>query len=79
VAEVNRRAVELYCARDASQLFGPAARLWSEGRETIQQSMTARFQGAPGFEAEMKIRTFDGRIRDVLYVRIFRRRLATTP
>jgi PAS domain S-box-containing protein len=69
VAEVNHRTVELFAARDASQLLGPAARLWSEGRETIQQSMAARFQGAPGFEAEMKIKTF--RFRDVLYVAYF--------
>jgi two-component system, LuxR family, sensor kinase FixL len=33
--------------------------------------MQARFQGASRFEAEMKIRTFDGQIRDVLYVAYF--------
>jgi C4-dicarboxylate-specific signal transduction histidine kinase len=48
-------------------LLGPATRLWSEGYETIKQSMLARFRGAHGYNAEMKIRTFDGRILDVLY------------
>jgi len=71
VAAVNHRAIELFGARDASQLLGPAARLWSDAPETIQQSMAARFQGASVFEAEMKIRTFDGHLRDVLYVAYF--------
>ena len=67
VVEVNRHAVELFGARDQEQLLGPATRLWSEGYETIKQSMLARFRGAAGYNAEMKIRTFDGRILDVLY------------
>jgi PAS domain S-box-containing protein len=67
VVEANRHAVELFGAHGEDQLLGPAARLWSEGRETIKQSMQARFRGAAGYNAEMKIRTFDGRILDVLY------------
>ena len=43
VIEVNERAIELFKARDADQLIGPAARVWSEARETIQASMAARF------------------------------------
>jgi PAS domain S-box-containing protein len=71
VIEVNERAIELFKARDADQLIGPAARVWSEARETIQASMAARFSGSSAFEAEIKIRTFDGRLRDVLYVAYF--------
>jgi len=71
VVEVNRRAVELFGARDESQLLGPVARLWSESPEIVQRSMAARYGGASRFEAEMKIRTFDGHIRDVLYVAYF--------
>jgi C4-dicarboxylate-specific signal transduction histidine kinase len=71
VVEVNRRAVELFGARDESQLLGPVARLWSEAHDTTRRSMAARFEGASRFEAEMKIRTFDGRIREVLYVAYF--------
>jgi C4-dicarboxylate-specific signal transduction histidine kinase len=33
--------------------------------------MASRFAGEPGFEVEMKIRTFDNQIRDVLYVAHF--------
>lgn len=71
VIEVNERAIELFKARDADQLIGPAARVWSEARETIQASMAARFSGADRFEAEIKIRTFDGQVRDALYVAYF--------
>jgi PAS domain S-box-containing protein len=71
VVEVNQRTVELFGANDASPLLGPVARIWSESPEIIQRSMQARFQGASRFEAEMKIRTFDGQIRDVLYVAYF--------
>jgi PAS domain S-box-containing protein len=71
VIEVNHRTIELFGADDASQLLGPVARLWSEARETIQRAMAAVFAGAERFEAEMKIRTFDNRVRDVLYVAHF--------
>jgi PAS domain S-box-containing protein len=71
VVEVNPRTVELFGARDAGQLLGPVARIWSESPKTIKRSMQARFQGASRFEAEMKIRTFDGELRDVLYVAHF--------
>jgi C4-dicarboxylate-specific signal transduction histidine kinase len=71
VVEANRLTIELFNARDEGQLLGPAARLWSEAHEVISQSMQARFRGASRFESEMKIRTFDGRIRDVLYVAYF--------
>jgi len=71
VIEVNRRAIELFNADDERQLLGPGARLWSEAPEIIRQSMAARFRGASQFQSEMKIRTFDGQIRDVLYVAYF--------
>jgi PAS domain S-box-containing protein len=71
VVEINPRTVELFGAKDASPLLGPVARIWSESPETIKRSMQARFQGASRFEAEMKIRTFDGELRDVLYVAHF--------
>jgi PAS domain S-box-containing protein len=71
VIEINQRAIELFRARSADQMIGPAARVWSEARETIQASMAARFSGAARFEAEMKIRAFDGETRDALYVAHF--------
>jgi PAS domain S-box-containing protein len=78
VIEVNHRTIELFRADSARQLLGPVARLWSEGRDTVQRSMAARFEGAERFEAEMKIRTFDNQIRDVLYVAHFPEALRQT-
>jgi PAS domain S-box-containing protein len=67
VVEVNRRTMELFGATDHLQLLGPARRLWSEAYAEIKKSMQARFSGEPGYSTEMKIRTFDGQLRDVLY------------
>jgi PAS domain S-box-containing protein len=78
VIEVNHRTIELFRADSARQLLGPIARLWSEGRDTVQRAMAARFDGAERFEAEMKIRTFDNQIRDVLYVAHFPEALSQT-
>jgi PAS domain S-box-containing protein len=71
IREVNRKTVELFGAHDATQLLGPATPFWSESPEIFSQSMQARFRGRVGFEAEMKIRTFDNRILHVLYVTDF--------
>jgi PAS domain S-box-containing protein len=71
IREVNRKTVELFGAHDATQLLGPATPFWSESPEIFSQSMQARFRGRIGFETEMKIRTFDGRILHVLYVTDF--------
>jgi PAS domain S-box-containing protein len=79
VAEVNQRAVELFGARTKTELLGPARHLWSEARAVIQRSMAARYSGASQFEAEMKIRTLDGRIRDVLYMAYFPEALQKVP
>ncbi len=78
VIEVNHRTTELFRADSARQLLGPVARLWSDGRDTVQRAMAARFEGAERFEAEMKIRTFDNQIRDVLYVAHFPEALSQT-
>jgi PAS domain S-box-containing protein len=71
VVEVNRRTTELFGVNDEQQLLGPVTRLWSEAHKTMRQAMQARFRGASRFEAETKIRTFDGRLVDVLYVAHF--------
>ena len=71
VIEVNGQTVQLFGARDAAQLLGPATRIWSEARETFRRSMQARFEGAARFEAEIRIRTFHDEVVDVLYVTDF--------
>jgi PAS domain S-box-containing protein len=71
VVEVNRRTVALFGARDAAELLGPVAPLWSESPEVFCQSMQARFRGADRFEAEIRVRTRDGRILHALYLTDF--------
>ncbi|MEJ0064678.1 MAG: PAS domain S-box protein [Caulobacteraceae bacterium] len=71
IVEANRRTMELFGAPSPEALLGPVARLWSENPEVFRRSMQARFSGADRYEAEIKIRTFDGRVLDVLYVTDF--------
>jgi len=79
IREANERAAELFGAERADQLHGPVARLWTENPEIFRRSMQARFEGASHVEAEIKIRTFDGRRRHVLYVTDFPESLNREP
>jgi C4-dicarboxylate-specific signal transduction histidine kinase len=71
IIEANKKAMELFCAREVEQLLGSAALLWTENPEVFRQSMEARFRGASRFEAEMRVRTFEQGVRNVLYVTDF--------
>ena len=71
IVEVNRRAIDLFGAGDATPLLGPATRLWTEAHDAIKRSMQARFRGADTYQEEIKIRTFDDRIVDALYIADF--------
>ncbi|MFC0576715.1 sensor histidine kinase [Paraburkholderia solisilvae] len=66
IDEVNARAVELFHARDAAQLTGPAGRLWTESPSTLRRAFESRYHGDTRFEEEMKVATLDGRVIDVL-------------
>ncbi|HEX4411382.1 MAG TPA: ATP-binding protein [Xanthobacteraceae bacterium] len=71
IVETNRQALQLLGAHDPSEIHGSVARLWSESPEVFVRSMRARYEGALRFESEIKIRTLDGRIRNILYVTDF--------
>ena len=66
VDEVNDRAVELFHARDASDLVGPAASFWRESPDTLRRALNSRFRGEVRFEEEMRVVTLDGQLIDVL-------------
>jgi signal transduction histidine kinase len=66
IDEVNDRTVELFRARDASQLLGPAGRFWRESPGTLRRALESRFRGEPRFDEEMKVVALDGRVIDVL-------------
>jgi signal transduction histidine kinase len=71
IVEVNRRAIELFGAPDVKEVLGPVARLWSGSPEICLASMQRRYEGGAGFEAQIKFRTFDDRVLDVLYLTDF--------
>jgi two-component system, LuxR family, sensor kinase FixL len=71
IIEANKKAMELLGADEARQLLGSVAPLWTENPEIFRQSMEARFRGANRFEAEIRIRTLQGGVRNVLYVTDF--------
>lgn len=79
VREVNLRTVELLGPEHAGQLLGPVAWLWTEAPEIFRQSMEARYRGAARYKAEMRLRTFDGRVLDALYVTDFPEALKHEP
>lgn len=71
IVEVNQRAVDLFGASDAQQVFGSVVRLWSESPEVCLKSMQRRYEGGASFEAQIKFRTFNDDVLDVLYVTDF--------
>ena len=71
IVEANRKAAELFGAKDVEQLRGSAALLWTEDPEIFEQSIKARYLGANRFEAQMRIRTFQNEVRHVFYVTTF--------
>jgi PAS domain S-box-containing protein len=66
VENVNQRTVEMFGARDASELLGPTTRFWRRSPATLLRAFESRFRGEPIFQEEMKVDTLDGRVIDVL-------------
>ncbi len=68
VEAANERAVKMFGARDANQLMSlSAAYFWQERPDTFRRTMLSRFRGEPIYQEETKVRTFDGRVVDVLF------------
>jgi PAS domain S-box-containing protein len=66
VNEVNDRSVQMFGARDASELAGSLTRYWSVSPEAFQRGLETRFRGERIFQEETKVATLDGRVIDVL-------------
>jgi len=71
VTEANRDAVELMGAREPFELLRPVTYLFSMARETARRLMLAHFSGQRNHVEQARIRTFDGRVRDVLLLVTF--------
>jgi signal transduction histidine kinase len=65
VTEANRDAADLMGAAQPSELVAPVRYLFSMARETARRVMLAHFAGQRNYVDQVKIRTFDGRVRDV--------------
>jgi predicted ATPase/signal transduction histidine kinase/GAF domain-containing protein len=66
VEEVNDYAVQMFGARDRSELLGSMQWLWRESLDTFRRAMESRYRGEELFQETMKLPTLDGRIIDVL-------------
>lgn len=66
VVGVNREAVALMGADDRSELLGPVKYLFTGTLGSARRVLLAHFSGHRNYVEEVKIRTFDGRVLDVL-------------
>jgi two-component system sensor kinase FixL len=65
ITDVNQSAVQLFGARDASELIGPVDPLFAASPESARRVMIHHFEGHRSYSEIMKLRTLDGRILDV--------------
>ena len=65
VTDANRNAVELFGAGSADRLVGPVDYLFAASPDTAKRVITAHFDGRRNLTEIMKLRTFDGQLRDV--------------
>lgn len=67
VTEANRAAVDLFGAAHPSALVAPVGQhMFAVARDTARRVMVAHFAGQRNYVEQIKIRRFDGQLRDVL-------------
>jgi PAS domain S-box-containing protein len=66
IEEVNERTIEMFGARDASEILGSTTRFAHRHPEAFLRGLESRFRGEPMHQEENKIGTLDGRVIDVL-------------
>jgi two-component system sensor kinase FixL len=65
ITEANPAAAQLFGARSPADLIGPVECLFKASPETARRVMIAHFDGRRSHDEVMKLRTLDGRLRDV--------------
>jgi two-component system sensor kinase FixL len=65
VTDANHNAERLFAADRARQLFGSVSYLFDASPDTAKRVIAAHFNGVRTYVEVMKLRTFDGRMRDV--------------
>ena len=68
VKEVNDVAVAMFGATCASQLIGPVSFIFRETPGAAERVMAARFREKPNLTQTVRIKTFDGRLIDALFM-----------
>ncbi len=68
VTRVNDLAAPLFGASAAEDMHGPVGYIFSEAKDAAINVMVARFHGQKNHAQEMTVRTFDGRIIDILFM-----------
>jgi two-component system sensor kinase FixL len=71
VADVNKGAIELFGGSDRAEFTGPIAYLFAGTPGSARRIMIAHFQGIRNYIEELKVRTLDGSLRDVLLLVTF--------
>jgi C4-dicarboxylate-specific signal transduction histidine kinase len=65
VTDANRKAMQLFGADRLDQMIGSVDFLFVASPDTAKRVITAHFDGRRSYTERMKLRTFDGRMRDV--------------
>ena len=65
VTDVNRAAVQMFGGVSAIDLLRPVGYLFAENPASLRNVMIGRFNGQPSHSELTRVRTFDGRLRDV--------------
>jgi PAS domain S-box-containing protein len=68
IVEVNRRAIDLFKARNEAELLGPLSKIWQDSPDAWRKLVAFRFKGGNYLELEVKLRTLEGGSVDVLYL-----------
>jgi PAS domain S-box-containing protein len=66
IEEANVRALQMFGARDLSELTASGVRHWQESPGTYRRILESRFRGEPTYQEETKVVTLDGSVIDVL-------------
>jgi PAS domain S-box-containing protein len=68
IVEVNRRAVDLFKAKNENELLGPLSKVWKDSGDAWRKLVVFHFGGGNYLELEVKLRALDDCSIDVLYL-----------
>jgi PAS domain S-box-containing protein len=66
IEEVNQRTIDMFGARDASEILGSMTRFAQMHPDAFFRGLESRWRGEPTHQEETKMATLDGRVIDVL-------------